>query len=310
MVNNCTEYRNFLRGSLAAIITPMDTDGKIDKYSLKKVINYHVKNGTTAIVVAGTTGESATLNSSEYLDMILTTLEYADGKIPIIAGSANGANSTKQAIIVTKSLEKTGVIACLAITPYYNKPSQEGLYQHFKTISEHTNLPQILYNVPSRTGCDLLPETIAKLANLKNIIAIKESSGDLSRVNSICRLVNHENFILLSGDDATALDFIKLGGQGVISVTANIAAKLMSKICNLALTENYVDASNLNLRLNELHNQLFIETNPIPVKWACYHLGLIKSDTLRLPMTKLTPTGKMAVKKAIKIAKLERFSEI
>ncbi|PAV01151.1 4-hydroxy-tetrahydrodipicolinate synthase [Arsenophonus sp. ENCA] len=305
MVNNSIKCRNFLRGSLAAIVTPMDIKGQIDKPSLKKLIDYHVNNGTTAIVSVGTTGESATLDHSEHLDVVLTTLEYADGRIPIIAGS--GANATKQAITLTKSLEKTGVVACLAVTPYYNKPSQEGLYQHFKAIAEQTDLPQILYNVPSRTGCDLLPETVARLAKLGNIVALKEASGDLSRVNRIRRLINDENFILLSGDDATALEFMQLGGQGVISVTANIAAKLMAEICKLALSEKYAEAHKLNYRLSELHYQLFIEPNPIPVKWACYQLGLINSDTLHLPMTPLTLAGQIAVQKALKIADLQKI---
>ncbi|MFP3019253.1 MAG: 4-hydroxy-tetrahydrodipicolinate synthase [Arsenophonus sp.] len=298
MVDNSIGYKNFLRGSLVAIITPMNKNGEIDKPSLKNLIDYHVNNGTTAVVSAGTTGESSTLNHNEYLDVVLTTLEYADGRIPIIAGT--GKNATKEAIAVTKSLEKTGIVACLSVTPYYNKPSQEGLYQHFKCIAEQTDLPQILYNVPSRTGCDLLPETIVRLAKLNNIVALKESSSDLSRVSQISKLINNKNFILLSGDDATALDFIKLGGKGVISVTANIAAKLMAEICNLALTEKYSEANTLNYQLSELHHQLFIEPNPIPVKWACYHLGLIRFNALRLPMTPLTLSGQIAVKKALK----------
>ncbi|AMA65131.1 4-hydroxy-tetrahydrodipicolinate synthase [Candidatus Arsenophonus lipoptenae] len=300
MFNNL--YKRILRGSIAALITPMDTQGRIDKTSLKKLIDYHVNNGTTAIVSVGTTGESATLDYNEYLDVIFTTLKYSHNRIPIIAGISH--NNTKKAISVIKSLEKTGIFACLTVTPYYNKPSQEGLYQHFKAIAEKTNLPQILYNIPSRTGCDLLPETVARLAKLSNIIAIKDASGDLARVNRMRRLINNENFILLSGDDATALEFIQLGGQGVISVTANIAAKLMTKICKLALKKKYAEAYKLNYRLSELHNQLFIETNPIPIKWACYQLGLIKSYTLRLPMTSLTLVGQIAVKKALKIANL------
>lgn len=309
MVNNSIKHQKFLRGSLAAIITPMDVKGQIDKPSLKKLIDYHISSGTTAVVSVGTTGESATLDHNERLDVILTTLEYADGRIPIIAGS--GANATKQAVEVTKSLEKTGVVACLAVTPYYNKPSQEGLYQHFKAIAEQTDLPQILYNVPSRTRCDLLPETIARLAKLANIVALKEATGDLSRVNRIRRLINNnKNFFLLSGDDATALDFMQLGGQGVISVTANVAAKLMAKMCKLALTEQYEKASELNHRLSELHRQLFIESNPIPVKWACYQLGLIKSHMLRLPMTPLTQAGQKAVRGALRMANLKKFREI
>ncbi|MDT9587138.1 MAG: 4-hydroxy-tetrahydrodipicolinate synthase [Candidatus Arsenophonus melophagi] len=304
MINNFIEYQNFLRGSVVAIVTPMNNKGQIDQASLKNLVNYHVKNGTTAIVSVSTTGESVTLNPKERLNVVLSTLEYADNRIPIIAGSCETA--TKQAIKVAKSLEKTGIVACLVATPYYNKPSQEGLYQHFKSIAEQTHLPQILYNAPSRTGCDLLPETIARLAKLDNIVAVKEASGDLSRVNRIRNLIKSDSFILLSGDDATALDFIQLGGQGVISVTANIAAKLMATICKLALLGKYNEANKINYRLSELHHQLFIEPNPIPVKWACYQLGIINSNTLRLPMTPLTITGQIAVQKALKLANLQK----
>ncbi|WP_348666191.1 4-hydroxy-tetrahydrodipicolinate synthase [Arsenophonus symbiont of Ornithomya chloropus] len=304
MKNNFNQDYFFLYGSLVAMITPMDTKGKIDKLSLKKLIHYHINNKTKAIVSIGTTGESATLNHTEKLDVVLRTLEYADGKIPIIVNT--GDNSTKKVIKLNKSFEKTGVIACLSVTPYYNKPSQEGIYQHFYAIANQTYLPQILYNVPTRTGCDLLPETIAKLSKLKNIIAIKEASGDLNRVTRILRLINKKKFILLSGDDLTALDFIKLGGKGVISVTANIAPDLMAKICELALAGKYNEAEKLNHRLNKLQYQLFRETNPIPIKWACHYLGLINSHTLRLPMTPLTLSSQKNLKKALNIANLKK----
>ncbi|CAL4318848.1 4-hydroxy-tetrahydrodipicolinate synthase [Buchnera aphidicola (Neophyllaphis podocarpi)] len=284
------------RGSIVALITPMDEKGSICCNSLKKLIEYHIKNQTSAIVSVGTTGESATLNQEEHIQVVMKTLEIADNRIPIIAGT--GANSTSEGISLTKRFENSGISGCLTVTPYYNKPTQEGLYQHFKCIAENTDIPQILYNVPTRTGCDLLPKTISRLAKIKNIIGIKEATGDLSRINKILELVS-EKFLLLSGDDATALDFIQLGGVGVISVTANIAAKYMAKICSLALKGNFLEARKINKFLIKLHNKLFIEPNPIPIKWAAKKIGLIKSDKLRLPMTKLSYKNKLLLKKEI-----------
>ncbi|NRN29653.1 4-hydroxy-tetrahydrodipicolinate synthase [Photorhabdus heterorhabditis] len=289
-------------GSIVALVTPMDANGHVDKASLKKLVDYHVASGTSAIVSVGTTGESATLSHDEHGDVVLTTIELADGRIPVIAGT--GANATAEAISLTKRFENSGVAGCLTVTPYYNKPSQEGLYQHFKTIAENTDLPQILYNVPSRTGCDLLPSTVARLAKIKNIVAIKEATGNLNRVSQIQELVNDDSFILLSGDDASGLDFIQLGGKGVISVTANIAAPEIARLCELALSGQFTEARKLNNRLMDLHCQLFVEPNPIPVKWGCHKLGLIADDTMRLPMTPLTEAGKVSVEKALRTARL------
>ncbi|VFP85656.1 4-hydroxy-tetrahydrodipicolinate synthase [Buchnera aphidicola (Cinara pseudotaxifoliae)] len=285
------------KGSIVALITPMNDKGNICKKSLKKLIHYHIKNKTNAIVSVGTTGESATLNKNEHTNVIMNTLEYADEKIPIIAGT--GSNATAESILLTKKLEKSGISGCLNVTPYYNRPTQQGLYLHFKAISESTHLPQILYNVPNRTGCDLLPQTIAQLSKLKNIIGLKDASGDLSRVNKIKKLVKND-FLLISGDDATALDFIQLGGIGVISVTANIAAKYMSKMCKLALRGDFIHARKINSKLNTLHHLLFQETNPIPIKWAAKYIGLIRHNSLRLPMTTLLKKHKHVLKKAIK----------
>lgn len=296
-----TNYKEFLTGSIVAVITPMDSNGCLDKQSLKKLIDYHFESGTSAIVSVGTTGESVTLNHKEHVDVVHTTLELADGRIPIIAGT--GANATAEAISLTKEFENSGVVACLTVTPYYNKPSQEGLYQHFKAIAENTSLPQILYNVPSRTGCDLLPETVGRLARLSNIVAIKEATGNLARVYQIKELVD-DNFVLLTGDDATALDFMQLGGQGVISVTSNVAAPQMVKMCDLALSGKYTEARKLNRILMDLYHQLFVEPNPIPAKWGCHRLGLISNDTLRLPMIPLTESGQQKVEEALKIAGL------
>ena len=285
-------------GSIVALVTPMDDKGQVDRASLKKLIDYHVASGTSAIVSVGTTGESATLNHDEHVDVVLQTLDLADGRIPVIAGA--GANATTEAIALTERLNNTGVVGCLTVTPYYNKPMQEGLFQHFKAIAEHTDLPQILYNVPSRTGCDMLPETIARLAEIKNIVAVKEATGNLSRVSQIQELVNDDSFILLSGDDATALDFMQLGGQGVISVTANVAAREMAELCKLAAEGDFAKARKLNQRLMALHHQLFVEANPIPVKWACKVLGLIATDTMRLPMTPISDKARPVVEQALK----------
>jgi 4-hydroxy-tetrahydrodipicolinate synthase len=231
----------------------------------------------------------------------MMTLELADGRIPVIAGT--GANATAEAISLTQRFNDSGIVGCLTVTPYYNRPTQEGLFQHFKAIAEHTDLPQILYNVPSRTGCDMLPETVGRLAKVKNIVAIKEATGNLSRVHQIKELVS-DDFILLSGDDATGLDFMQLGGHGVISVTTNVAAREMAEMCKLAAEGRFAEARVINQRLMPLHNKLFVEPNPIPVKWACKELGLVATDTLRLPMTPITDNARDIVKAALKHAGL------
>ncbi|HDX1082313.1 TPA: 4-hydroxy-tetrahydrodipicolinate synthase [Pasteurella multocida] len=288
-------------GSIVAIVTPMDSSGEIDFVRLKSLVEHHIAAGTDAIVSVGTTGEAATLSIDENVKTILKTVEFADGRIPVIAGA--GANATSEAIVMTKLLNDSGVAGCLSVVPYYNKPTQEGMYQHFKAIVECTDLPQILYNVPSRTGSDLLPETVARLAKINNIVAIKEATGDLSRVAKIKEL-SGEDFIFLSGDDATGLESIKLGGQGVISVTNNVAAVDMAKMCHLALNGQFEEAEQINQRLMALHKNLFVESNPIPVKWAAYRLGLIDTPTLRLPLTTLSEHLQPKVEDALKIAGL------
>lgn len=293
-------------GSLVALITPLDERGRVDRASLQKLIDYHVAAGTSAIVAVGTTGESATLSHAEHIDVVRMTVEMAAGRIPVIAGA--GANATAEAVALTEQLADSGVVACLSVTPYYNKPGQEGLYQHFKTIAQSTDLPQILYNVPSRTGCDLLPETVARLAEIWNIVAIKEASGDLRRVSQIQSLVD-ASFVLLSGDDASGADFMQLGGQGIISVTANIAAHAMAELCALAAQGQYAQARVLNQRLMPLHQALFVEANPVPVKWACHRLGMIASPTLRLPLTPLSAAGQQRVEHALIQANLPEFRE-
>ncbi|MFK3558552.1 4-hydroxy-tetrahydrodipicolinate synthase [Pasteurella multocida] len=288
-------------GSIVAIVTPMDSSGEIDFVRLKSLVEHHIAAGTDAIVSVGTTGEAATLSIDENVKTILKTVEFADERIPVIAGA--GANATSEAIVMTKLLNDSGVAGCLSVVPYYNKPTQEGMYQHFKAIAECTDLPQILYNVPSRTGSDLLPETVARLAKINNIVAIKEATGDLSRVAKIKELAG-EDFIFLSGDDATGLESIKLGGQGVISVTNNVAAADMAKMCHLALNGQFEEAEQINQRLMALHKDLFVESNPIPVKWAAYRLGLIDTPTLRLPLTTLSEHLQPKVEDALKIAGL------
>ncbi|WP_457913734.1 4-hydroxy-tetrahydrodipicolinate synthase [Candidatus Gillettellia adelgis] len=285
-------------GSIVALVTPMDNKGAIDRVSLKKLIEYHIVSGTAGIVSVGTTGESATLSYHEHIDVVLHTLELTDGRIPVIAGT--GSNNTAKAICLTHCFANTGVSGCLTVTPYYNSPTQEGLYQHFRAIAESTSLPQILYNIPSRTGCDLLPSTIAKLAKINNIVAIKEATGKLNRISQIQEQVDNKDFILLSGNDVSGLDFIRLGGKGIISVTANVAAPDMANLCTLALEGNFVKAKHLNKRLMLLHQSLFLETNPIPVKWACKALGLMATDTLRLPMTPLSNASRSIVQCALK----------
>ena len=288
-------------GSLVALITPMDSKGNVDHVSLKKLVEYHIANGTSAIVSVGTTGESATLDHHEHIDVIKRTVDYAQGRIDIIAGT--GSNATKEAIELTRQVENIGVVGCLTVAPYYNKPTQEGMYQHFKAIAECTALPQILYNVPGRTSSDIKPETVGRLSKIKNIVALKDATGDLSRVYKTRKLVG-DDFKLLSGDDATFLDFMILGGDGVISVTANVAAKQVATVCQLAANNQIKEARALNESLLALHNNLFIEPNPTPAKWACLRLGLIADGTIRLPMISLTDASIPAVEQALKDANL------
>ncbi|MGY4674773.1 4-hydroxy-tetrahydrodipicolinate synthase [Ursidibacter arcticus] len=287
-------------GSIVALLTPMN-DGEINFDELKNLIEFHIKSGTHAIVSVGTTGESTTLSIDENVKVIKKAVEYAAGRIPIIAGT--GSNATSEAIVMTKLLADSGVAGCLSVVPYYNKPTQEGMYLHYKAIAESTDLPQILYNVPGRTGSDLKPETVGRLAEIPNIVGIKEATGDLSRLPLIKQLAG-DDFIFLSGDDATGLESMKLGGQGVISVTNNLAATDMAKMCNLALAGKFEEAEQINQRLMALHHDLFVEANPIPVKWAAYKMGLISQPTLRLPLTTLSESAQPKVLAALQQAGL------
>lgn len=283
-------------GSIVALITPFNHDGEVDYVSLKKLVEYHIAAGSDGIVAVGTTGESATLTIEEHVKVVTKSVEFADGRIPIIAGT--GANATHESVTFSRLLNNSGIAGCLSVTPYYNKPTQEGLYQHYKAIAEESDVPQILYNVPGRTAVDLRPETVARLSEIENIVALKDATGDLSRI-AIHRELCGEDFILLSGDDLTGLEFVKQGGNGVISVTNNIAAADMAKMFKLAREGKYEEAEIINQRLMPLHKNLFIESNPIPVKWAAHKLGLIEHGSLRLPLTELSESARPTVAQAM-----------
>ena len=269
------------QGSMVALVTPMTEDRRVDEQALRALVDWHVEQGTSAIIAVGTTGESATLDEEEHCRVIRQTVEFSGGRIPVIAGT--GANSTTEAINLTRCAQQAGADACLLVTPYYNKPTQEGLYQHHKAVAEQVDIPQILYNVPGRTACDMLPETVARLAQIENIIGIKEATGDVSRVAQL-RASCGEDFELYSGDDATGCEFILAGGQGVISVTTNIAPKQMSEMCAAALAGDRETATAIDQGLSGLHRDLFLESNPIPVKWALAEMGRIPNG-IRLPLT-------------------------
>ena len=271
-----------LQGSIVALVTPMDEDGAIDWQALKDLIEWHINSGSSGLVIVGTTGESATLDVAEHVQVIENSVKTADGRIKIIAGT--GANSTKEAIYLTATAKSAGADAALLVTPYYNRPSQEGLYRHYSHVAEEVNLPQILYNVPSRTGCDLLTETVVRLAPHENIVGLKDATGDLSRLDEILFKLKDLEFILYSGDDPTATQFMLRGGHGTISVTANVVPSRIVDICDKALSGETKIATELDLELKELNEILFVESNPIPVKWALNRMGLIKKG-IRLPLT-------------------------
>jgi len=271
------------QGSIVALVTPMQADGTIDENSLQHLIDFHVENKSDALVAVGTTGESATLDEDEHCHLIRRTVEMAAGRIPVIAGT--GANSTREAIDLTSCALKSGADACLLVTPYYNKPTQEGLYRHHRAVAEAVPIKQILYNVPGRTACDMLPATVDRLASIDNIIGIKDATGDLRRARELIECCA-DRIAVYSGDDATAMDMILMGGQGNISVTANVAPAAMHDMCAAALSGDRDTADRINRRLDILHQTLFVESNPIPVKWALQEMGLIPAG-IRLPLTPL-----------------------
>jgi len=285
-------------GSMVALVTPMREDGAVDEDSLEALIEFHVSEGTDAIVAVGTTGESATLDEKEHCGLLRRIVGQVRGRIPVIAGT--GANSTREAIDLTRCGMEAGADACLLVTPYYNKPTQEGLYRHFKAVAEAVPVPQILYNVPGRTACDLLPETVERLAPISNIVGIKEATGDLQRGREILDRCG-DRLDLYSGDDATAMELILLGAKGDISVTANVAPRAMHAMCAAALAGDREKAEALDRPLRLLHRDLFIESSPIPVKWALHEMGLIPPG-LRLPLTPLSASCHGAVRRALREA--------
>jgi 4-hydroxy-tetrahydrodipicolinate synthase len=285
-------------GSMVALVTPMREDGAVDEDSLEALIEFHIAEGSDAIVAIGTTGESATIDETEHCHLLRRFVEIAAGRIPIIAGT--GANSTSEAIDLTRCGMQAGADACLLVTPYYNKPTQEGLYQHFKTIAEAVPIAQILYNVPSRTACDMLPETVQRLAPISNIVGIKEATGDLERGRRILETCG-DQLDLYSGDDATAMELILLGAKGDISVTANVAPRAMHDMCKAALAGDRELAESLDRPLRALHRDLFVQSNPIPVKWALHEMGMIPPG-MRLPLTPLEASYHDRVRDALKQA--------
>lgn len=275
-------------GSMVALVTPMKGDGSLDYKALERLVNFHVEAGTDALVIAGTTGESATLVKTEHVELIHRAVELAAGRIPVIAGT--GSNSTAQVLDLSLSIEDSGAAAQLIVTPYYNKPTQEGLYRHYMTIADAVNLPIILYNVPGRTGCDMQPETVARLAPHPRIVTIKEAVGEVARCRELVERCAGR-LDVLSGDDPTVLEFIRCGARGVISVTANVAPAQMHALCKAALEGDFERAEAINGPLEALHQLMFVESNPIPVKWAVHRMGLIEQG-IRLPLTWLSDAGR------------------
>jgi len=285
-------------GSIVALVTPMHADGSLDNEALARLVEFHVENGTDALVAVGTTGESATLDEKEHCGVVRRVVELAAGRVPVIAGT--GSNSTREAIDLTRCAMEAGADACLLVTPYYNKPTQEGLYRHYRAIAEAVPTPQILYNVPGRTACDMLPATVARLAEIPNIIGIKEATGNLARAQEIMELCG-DKLDVYSGDDATAMDLILAGAKGDISVTANVAPRAMHDMCAAALAGDRALAESINNRLIPLHKNLFLEANPIPVKWALKEMGLI-GEGIRLPLTPLAEQHRATLREAMRAA--------
>ena len=284
-----------MQGSIVALVTPMCAEGSIDWEAHERLVQWHVESGTAGVVPMGTTGESATLNTKEHLEVISRTIELADGRISVVAGT--GSNSTEETLHQTKAAESLGADACLLVTPYYNRPTQEGLYAHFKTVAETTSVPLILYNVPGRTGCDLLPETIGRLSSIEGIVGIKEASGKIERVSEI-RSVSASDFFILSGEDALTLEMMNNGAVGTISVTANVLPKAMAEFCHSFLSGNIERATEIDEVLQSVHEILFIESNPTPAKWALHQMGIIQ-EGIRMPLLPLSSRYRSELKKRI-----------
>jgi 4-hydroxy-tetrahydrodipicolinate synthase len=289
------------KGSLVALVTPFNDADRVDYPALERLIKFHINAGSDGLVVAGTTGESATLTREEHIDLIEQAVRMADGRIPIIAGT--GSNSTAQTIDLSRAVSATGIAACLLVVPYYNKPTQEGLFRHFSAVADAIDKPVILYNVPGRTVADLEPETVGRLARHDNIVGIKEATGDMQRLEAIRSLVD-DDFCLLSGDDFSVLDFIRHGGHGVITVSGNVVPGQVAKLCRLASAGSIEEADELDGSLQPLNSALFIESNPIPVKWAVGQMGLI-GEGIRLPLTPYSEEHHAAMRAAMATAGVE-----
>lgn len=287
-----------ITGSIVALVTPMNAGGEIDWLALDQLTEMHVAKGTDAIVAVGTTGESATLDCKEHCAVIKRVVDVVAGRIKVIAGT--GANSTAEAIELTREAQAAGADACLLVTPYYNKPTQEGLFLHHQAIAQAVDIDQILYNVPGRTACDMQPDTVVRLAQIPNIVAIKEATGDLERARELIQRLPAD-FAVYSGDDATATELMLLGGKGNVSVTANVAPAEMAKLCQLAIAGEAEEARALNQALMPVHEKLFVEANPIPVKWALSEMGLMDTG-IRLPLTPLSTEYHQVVRDALRAA--------
>ena len=294
-----TQQAQTIQGSIVAIVTPMLKDGGVDWKSLEKLVEWHIEQGTNSIVAVGTTGEASTLSMEEHTQVIKEIIRVANKRIPIIAGT--GANSTREAIELTKAAKDLGADAALLVTPYYNKPTQEGLYQHYKAIAEAVDLPQILYNVPGRTGVDMSNETVIRLADIPQIVGVKDATGDVERGAALIAGLQGKDMTVYSGDDATAYQLMAHGAKGNISVTANIAPKVMSEVCAAAISGDDAGAEALNAQVANLHNILFCESNPIPVKWALHDMGLIGTG-IRLPLTPLAEQYRAPLHEALAAA--------
>ena len=287
-----------IKGSIPALVTPMSGGGAVDFAAWDRLLDFHLAEGSDAVVVGGTTGESAALEQSELEELVRRARQRLAGRIPLIAGS--GTAGTAKSIALSQAVEAAGADALLVVTPYYNRPTQEGLFQHFTAIADAVRIPLVLYNVPGRTACDMLPETIARLSGHPGIVAVKEATGDIERGQDVLRL-SRPGFVLLSGDDATAATLMRAGAQGVISVTANVAARAMHDLCAAALRGAHDEAAAIDARLTPLHRSLFVEPNPIPVKWAVHRMGLI-GEGIRLPLVPLTAASRAEVEAAMRAA--------
>lgn len=291
-----TQLATTIHGSIVALVTPMFEDGSVDWDGLKQLVEWHIQQGTHSIVAVGTTGEASTLSMEEHTKVIAEIIRLANKRIPIIAGT--GANSTAEAIELTREAQQLGADAALLVTPYYNKPTQEGLYQHYKKIAESADIPQILYNVPGRTGVDMHNDTIVRLSKVDNIVGVKDATGDVARGKDLIARLDNKDMVVYSGDDATAWQLIFAGAKGNISVTANVAPHTMSQMCEAALAGNATLAQQINTQVAQLHEILFCESNPIPVKWALHEMGKIGTG-IRLPLTPLAEKFRAPLREAL-----------